>query len=263
VYPLACFALARLTAKQLIGAAFLTVVVAISFAATAFCAVSSIDRFGEGYFGPSAGLAHGLQDSFFRWLVYFAPYTRFPEFLLGCLTAALYRANIPSVAERRIGAFLPFLALALVAGADLFMASPSRPFPFLTFLSMNFGFALPIAVLLFGLARYETALGRGLSRRWMVSPGDASYSIYLLHGLILPAAGLATLPTGQFASFTAINLVRLAVTVVVIVGFSMLTYRLVEDPARRFLRRALAIELQQPAVDLRPAIGRDIRTKVS
>jgi peptidoglycan/LPS O-acetylase OafA/YrhL len=173
VYPLACFALARLTAKQF-------------------------------------GLAHGLQDSFFRWLVYFAPYTRFPKFLLGCLTAALYRANIPSVAERRIGAFLPFLALALVAGADLFMASPSRPFPFLTFLSMNFGFALPIAVLLFGLARYETALGRGLSRRWMVSPGDASYSIYLLHGLILPAAGLATLPTGQFASFTAINLVRLS-----------------------------------------------------
>jgi peptidoglycan/LPS O-acetylase OafA/YrhL len=38
----------------------------------------------------------------------------------------------------------------------------------------------------------------------------------------------------------------------VIIGFSMVTYRVVEYPARRFLRRVLTIRLKQPSGELSP-----------
>jgi len=162
------------------------------------------------------------------------------------------QGKAPSVREKRIGSTLPYLALTMAIAILLVMFAPSRPFPFLTFLHVNFGFAVPVVLLLFGLARYETMLGRLLSCNWMVSCGDASYSIYLLHGLIIADAGLSILPVGETSSVTAIVLVRLVVVVIVIIGFSMVTYRIAEDPARRFLRRLLTIKLKQPSGKLNP-----------
>jgi hypothetical protein len=40
----------------------------------------------------------------------------------------------------------------------------------------------------------------------------------------------------------------------VIIGFSMVTYRVVEYPARRFLRRVLTIRLKQPSGELSPTL---------
>jgi peptidoglycan/LPS O-acetylase OafA/YrhL len=258
IYPFICILLAKLNRGSLVWAALLTALVALSGMGAAFYEVHAIDRFGESHFGPVAGIAHGEQDSFFRWLLYFSPYSRVPEFLIGCLMAALYRTlqeNPPSPREARAGRTLPYIALASAVGLNIIMFLPSHPFPYISFLQRNFGFAIPVALLLFGLARYETRLGRALSRNWMVACGDASYSIYLLHGLIIPSAGLAVLPVGQSAVLTSIVLVRLAVVIVVIIGFSMVTYRIVEYPARRFLRRVLTIRLKQPSGELNPTFA--------
>jgi peptidoglycan/LPS O-acetylase OafA/YrhL len=258
VYPLICIILTRLNRTHLVGAALLTAAVALSGMAAAYHGVHAIDQFGESHFGPITSIAHGEQDSFFRWLVYFSPYARLPEFLVGCLVAALYRAfheKRPSLLECRAGRALPHVALALAIVIDFIMYWPSHPYPFLSFLQRNFGFAVPVALLLFGLARYETALGRALSCSWMVACGDASYSIYLLHGLIIPSAGLAVLPVGQSIVLTSIILVRLCVVIVVIIGFSMVTYRIVEYPARRFLRHLLTIRLIQPGGELSPTLA--------
>jgi peptidoglycan/LPS O-acetylase OafA/YrhL len=256
-YPFICILLTKLTRTHLIWVAWLTGVGALSIMAAAFGAVDAIDRFGEGHFGPVAALAHGDQDSFFRWLVFFAPYTRVPEFLLGCLVAAFYRTlqeQRPSIRERRAGRSLSYFALMIVIGLHLIMFSPSHPFPFLTFLHLNFGFAVPVALLLFGLTRYETILSRTLSCSWMVACGDASYSIYLLHELILPNAGLNILPVGQSFSLTSIMVMRMVVSIAVVIGFSLLTYRILECPARRFLRRLLSIPLRQPGSELTPTL---------
>jgi len=258
IYPLICIVLTRLKRAHLVWAALLTAVVALSGMGAAFYGVHAIDRFGESHFGPIASVAHGEQDSFFRWVVYFSPYSRVPEFLVGCLVAALYRAlheKRPSFREWRAERTLPYLALALAIGIDFIMFWPSHPYPFLSFLQRNFGFAVPVALLLFGLASYETMLGRALSCSWIVACGDASYSIYLLHGLIIPNAGLAILPVGQSFLLTSITLVRLTVVIVVIIGFSMVTYRIIEYPARRFLRRVLAIRLKQPSGELSPTFA--------
>jgi hypothetical protein len=257
IYPFICIFLTKFWRTHLIGVAVLTAVGALSIMAAAFSAVDAIDRFGEGHFGPVAALAHGEQDSFFRWLVLFAPYTRVPEFLLGCLVAAFYRTlqeRRPSTRERRAGRNLCYVALMMVIGLHLIMFSPSHPFPFLTFLHLNFGFAVPVALLLFGLTRYETILSRTLSCTWMVACGDASYSIYLLHGLILPNAGLNILPVGQSFSLTSIMVLRMVVSIAVVIGFSLLTYRILECPARRFLRRRLSIPIKQSGSELTPTL---------
>jgi peptidoglycan/LPS O-acetylase OafA/YrhL len=257
IYPFICILLTKLNWNRLVWATLLTALVALSGMAAAFYEVHVIDQFGESHFGPVASIAHGEQDSFFRWLLYFSPYSRVPEFLIGCLMAALYRTlqeNPPSLGEWRIGRMFPYISLAFIIGINIIMFLPSHPFPYLSFLQRNFGFAVPVAVLLFGLARYETRLGRALSCNWIAACGDASYSIYLLHGLIIPSAGLAVLPVGQSSVITSIVLVRLIVTVVVIIGFSMVTYRIVEYPARRFLRRVLTIRLSQPSGELSPGL---------
>jgi peptidoglycan/LPS O-acetylase OafA/YrhL len=256
-YPLVCIFLTRLRGARLIWASLTVTAGALAIMAAAFGAVGAIDRFGGNHFGPVATLAHGAQDSFFRWLVYFSPYARVPEFLLGCVVAASYRAlqlRRPSTREQSIGRCLPYLGLIIALSLYLVMFSPSPPLPFVTFLHMNFGFAIPIALLLFGLIRYETLLSRALSCRWMVACGDASYSIYLLHTLIIPNAGLDVLPIGQSSALTSIVLVRMLVAIAVVIGFSLLVYRVVESPARRFLRRVLSIRVKQPGTELAPRL---------
>ena len=255
IYPFVCILLTRLRGARLIWASLTIAAGTLALMAAAFSAAGVIDRFGGNHFGPVATLAHGEQDSFFRWLVYFSPYARMPEFLLGCTVAASYRAlqqQRPSMREERAGRCLPYLALIIALGLLLIMFSPSRPLPFLTFLHMNFGFAVPVALLLFGLVRYETIVSRALACGWMVACGDASYSIYLLHLLIIPKAGLEAFPVGQSFALTCIMLVRMIITIAVVIGFSLLVYRIVESPARRFLRRVLSIPVKQPSAELAP-----------
>ena len=257
IYPVVCIFLTRLRGTRLIWASSAIAAATLVVMAAAFGAIGAIDRFAGDHFGPVATLAHGVQDSFYRWLVYFSPYAQVPEFLLGSMIAASYRAlqQRPSMREWSAGRCLPYLGLIIALGFHLVMFSPSHPLPFLTFLHMNFGFAVPIALLLFGLVRYQTALSRALSCGWMVACGDASYSIYLLHLLIIPNAGLDVFPIGQSSALTSIVLVRMIVAIAVVIGFSLLVYQVVEIPARRFLRRVLSIRMKQPGTELAPTLA--------
>ena len=45
-----------------------------------------LDAWAEHYFGISAGQSYTTQDDFIRWLLYFSPYLRIGEFVLGCMT---------------------------------------------------------------------------------------------------------------------------------------------------------------------------------
>ena len=143
--------------------------------------------------------------------------------------------------------------LVVIAGAQLMVvldstimiiALPSNPFRFLQFLHANFGFAAPVAVLIFIVARYRTTISRALSHDWIVRCGEASYSIYMLHAIVLGHAGLAAIPTGQCAAYSAaeslalssISLLRLVTALLVIIGFSLVIYELLELPMRRRLR---------------------------
>ena len=250
IYPFVCFGFTRLRRPlQTLVVAGLLVTCALALLYLAYAHGGAIDQFGVQHFGPIAGLANGYQDSFLRWLIYFAPYSRLPEFLLGCLIAVLYQqleSREPLAIERRLGQLLPYVAIIVIIGFVLIITSSRNPFPFLAFLHQNFGLALPVAVLIFCVARYQNAIGRVLSSNWMVLCGDASYSIYMLHPLIVRNAGLDAVPIGTSSTLTSVVLMRMMIALIATVGFSLLTYRALEVPARRLLRRLLTVGTGMP-----------------
>jgi peptidoglycan/LPS O-acetylase OafA/YrhL len=256
-YPFICITILRLrTPRQIVAVAGLIAAGALVLMRCAYDYSAAIDQFGVSHFGPIAGLSYGVQDSFWRWLIYFAPYSRLPEFILGCLIAALYRkieTHEPSAFENRVAFILALLSMLAIVGLTLVAAQPSNPTPFLQFLHMNFGFAIPVSLLIFCFARYRNAISAPLSSNLMIRCGDASYSIYFLHIIIIPAAGLEVLHVGQSRAFTSIVLIRLGVALLITVSFSLVTYQLIEVPARRWLRRMLTIETRAPGPSPAPS----------
>jgi peptidoglycan/LPS O-acetylase OafA/YrhL len=251
-YPVICVGIGRLqkTWHKFIAAGVISLG-ALGLMGLAFYSRTAIDQFGVSHFGPIAGMSHGFQDSFFRWVIYFAPYSRLPEFLLGCLAAALYRqweTRGPSVLEAKRARIVGNLTLISILGGISALALPSINLPYFKFFHMNFGFAIPVVILIFVAARYQSAFSRIFSWKWVVRCGDASYSIYLFHPIFIGHAGLATFAIGTSAIITSAALLRLAIALLVTVAFSMVTYRILELPARRLLRRILTIDTRRAAI---------------
>src|SRR4029078_9023126 len=107
LYPLVCLLLRYLqTIRQILLA--IVIVVLVSFATITILGLlrPSINAAALEAFGP---IAIGRTfESFYFWLLYFSPYLRIPEFLIGCLCAALFlkmRERSPSLIEQRVALF--------------------------------------------------------------------------------------------------------------------------------------------------------------
>ena len=194
-----------------------------------------------------AVVAPALSDSdAMGWVGYYAPYPHLFEFLAGCLAARAYeilRDNGITSKERVVARVIAWLSLLIVVGVILtyqFLSSLGSWFwPVCVLLRTASG--PPLALLVFYACRYEGFSSRFLSNRTMVVGGEASYSIYLLHpfaenfwriGLLAPViAGIPTL-----VSFVGLLIFTIAISTV--------TYRLIEVPARSFLRKSLSARAQ-------------------
>lgn len=166
-----------------------------------------------------------------RWL-YRTPLTRLGDFLLGILAARLFVqiGGLRSIGN--LGRWLaPAAALAIVA-------LMSWPALVATAWSYDVAYAIPAALLIFGLAVAPGGwLARGLSLPAVVLLGEASYAFYLVH---LPAIGL--LGAGQWVngvsgSIALLEAFNLGVIVLLAVGLHLT----VERPSRRWLRRRLSV----------------------
>jgi peptidoglycan/LPS O-acetylase OafA/YrhL len=244
VFPLAAIAIAwlktlgqRLSAAAALSAIALAVMVSLILQATA----------NGGTFS---------QDSFNRWLIYFSPYPRLFEFLLGCLCAAIFMklAAAPTPAEERLGAWLTagaLLAIVVLQWLMFGITSNELWAGVIRALHMNFGFAVPAALLIFCCARYRNAITRFMAAPLVVLCGEASYSIYLLHFIIINAfryeAPVITAP--RVAVGSALQLV---VVIAAIIGLSLVSWFLIEVPARRWIRQAMAISPRRIAVEVTP-----------
>lgn len=160
----------------------------------------------------------GETNLFWKNVLSFNPLVRLPEFLVGMLTCRLFlardeKAKTPSW-PILFGA-LGFLCVVLLA--------PKIPNPMLSAGLLSPAFA----ALIYGVAcqpKWTSFLGAG----WLVLLGDASYSLYLLHTLIITRVYDAF--PGQLYS------ARVVLSLAAAIAVSILAYRLVEEPARRFLR---------------------------
>jgi hypothetical protein len=181
----------------------------------------------------------------YRWFFYYSPYGRVFEFILGCLTAQIYGllAERPvSAGEARLGRCLLAASLTfLLAYAYLYMFEPfgSGVAEYVEMLKLNFGCAVPIAVLVFCVSRYRTsAAAAALSAPLMVMLGDLSYSIYTVHTWTLRIFERPTMTysigVGLEAAF------RIALGLLFTVILSTATYSLIEVPARARVRKLVA-----------------------
>lgn len=195
-----------------------------------------INAWAVAQFGPVADAGERPQDSVVRWLFYFSPYLRLGEFVLGSLVAQLYaqlRTVRVSALENAAGA-AGFVAAAASAVAVTYVEySPNVGMTILREMNTNFALAPSAAVLIFCAARYRGAMFGLLTCRPVMVLGEASYSIYLVHLVILTTAARLLAPEGRSIFY---ELVELLLIVLVIFVISIALYTYYEAPARRLLR---------------------------
>jgi peptidoglycan/LPS O-acetylase OafA/YrhL len=254
-YPIICFAILKLMTlrSKLSMLALLTVLVPTLIFITAHLQ-PAINDYALNKYGEIATATHH-QDSLYRWIIYFSPYSRITEFLVGCLTASIYMqvsARRPSIKEERIG--LVVLLFGILAAITLhnFIYNPPKSIPSLQWIStlhMCFGFAIPLAIIIFCSARYKNFITRFLCHPTLLMGGEISYSLYLLHLPIGEAFSRDAAPVTSLIVGIADG-TRYFIALLAILGAATISYRFIEVPARRFIRRHFMIK----NTGLRPAI---------
>jgi hypothetical protein len=198
--------------------------------------IPQIDAWAIGHFGPLAGMQNH-EDSFVRWLLYISPYLRIGEFVLGVMTAQFYvalRSRDVKRWENTVGCAVFCVAALSIPLINYVQYDPDVPMTIFRKMNMNFALAPSVALVIFCAARYQSAASRLLTSRPVIALGEASYSIYLVHSIVLISAVKLT---GNVVHGTAYNVVKLIVLMAIVVAISLLLYAYYEAPARTWLRR--------------------------
>ncbi len=165
-----------------------------------------------------------------RELIKFNPLLRLPEFLAGILLCKLYVTLSAQPFSRSLGPRLYFTGFMLVLFTCAFEDR-------LSYLLLFNGLLLPAsAAVLLGLSFGGGVLHRWLSSRQMVSLGQASYSMYLVHMGLLSffAAGAK-----RFHQTEAQHWLFDLVFFVTLFSLSAAVFSLIEEPARRAILKRL------------------------
>src|SRR5882724_7335669 len=170
----------------------------------------------------AANVNSGATNLFWKNVISFNPLVRLPEFLIGMMAGRLFLQEIAG--GNRSKKFATPLVLAGLAGfAAIIICADRIPNPVLSAGLLSPAFA----AIIFGAA-LQPRWTSFLANSWLVLLGDASYSLYLLHSLLI---------TRVFDSFPHFAWsARVALSLFAAIAASILAYRLVEQPARRFLR---------------------------
>ena len=188
------------------------------------------------------------EHSVYRWFFYYSPYGRVFEFILGCLTAqiyAIFAARPVSPREERWGRILLSASLVFLFGfALVFLFKPfgDNVAIYVSLLKQNFGCAVGLAVLIFCVSRYRSStVASMLSTPLMVWLGDLSFSIYAVHTWTLR---IFERPSMDFRYGVELEAAfRIVVAVALTLILSTATFRLIEVPARAWLRKLVARRL--------------------
>lgn len=193
---------------------------ALFFCLIALWVVSLTFSFSYVHFHPDGfdKINSGETNLFWKNVLSFNPLVRLPEFLIGILTCRLLLAR---TSKEKFAT--PFIVAGLFGFAAVVLFATKIPNPVLSAGLLSPAFA----AIIYGLAQ-QPKWASPLAASWLVLLGDASYSLYLLHSLVI---------TRVFDSMPHLSwLARVAACFLAAIAASLLSYRLVEEPARRFLR---------------------------
>jgi len=155
---------------------------------------------------------------FWKNVLSFNPVVRLPEFMIGMLAGKLFLSG----ADQQKTA-TPLFLTGLSAFACVVVFANKIPNPVISAGLLSPAFA----AIIYGAA-HQPRWASFLTNRWLVLLGDASYSLYLLHSLVI------TRVFDQLPLFP--RAVRVAASLAGAMLASWLAYRFVEEPARRLLR---------------------------
>lgn len=185
-------------------------------------------------FGPIADTVTHNEHSFFRWLIYISPYLRIFEFILGATVAAVYmQISTASLGakEKWLGFLLTVTTILTLVPYHYFIFNPPTHAAWLVHLHQCFGFALPFAIIIFCCARYQNLVTRIFCLPVILLGGEISYSFYLLHPVITGTT------VRLLQKFPLHPFLKISVTLALIYGVACLSYKLIEVPARRAIRK--------------------------
>jgi len=243
LYPLVAWLILRSRTPRLTIALVLAwCALWIALATVLYDRAPDIDAWAVARYGPIAEMREpqdvfAAQDSYVRWLLYFSPYLRMGEFVLGSLIAQLYvqlRRLKPSGPENAIGMIVFVAAMASTIAITYLMYAPDVGLNIFRKMYMNFALAPSAALLVFCAARYRNVFSRLLTSPPALILGDASYSIYLVHYVVLM---IATRLIGSAVHGAIFNAIALILSTIAILVVSILLYTYYESPARKWLRR--------------------------
>ena len=155
---------------------------------------------------------------FWKNILSFNPLVRLPEFLIGMLAGRIF------VVGRRERRLAPALVLGGLFGIAIVTALVDKiPNPVISTGLLSPAFA----AIIYGLA-LQPRWTSFLEARWLVLLGDASYSLYLLHSIVITRVfgAMASLPWWT----------RVAGSLGAAVGASLVSFNWIEQPGRRMLR---------------------------
>jgi len=151
----------------------------------------------------------------------FNPLVRFPEFLLGACCGFLF---LRGTTQRKWAT--PLILVGLAYFAIMVAFAPRIPYPILHDAALTPAFV----AIIYGLA-LRPNWTKILEIKPLILLGEASYSFYLLHANLL---GWIFQPTGE-QMHPSVG--KLLLGIVVPIAMSIGVYKLIEEPARRKLRR--------------------------
>ncbi|MBP1299753.1 acyltransferase family protein [Bradyrhizobium elkanii] len=254
-FPLVCPVLARIrTALAAILCAIGAGTIELGIDLAVYMLQGRINLFALHAYGTGAALPN-WKNTLILWIVYFSPFCRVWEFVLGCCLARLHEAWLaqdfrPSRALLDIAAIVGVGAIGWV-----FWFTAHKP-PFGAAMSLfdigrnNIALAAPIALILVAAAQPVSSAGRLLSARWLVFLGEASFALYLVHIIIYQRFPVVRWET---ASQLLGHLGALALAFTLATCVAILLHFGLEVPARRRIRscyQAASLEQRRRLVRL-------------
>ena len=170
---------------------------------------------------------------------YHSPYVRIVAFFMGCIVGKLVmlnrRADAPSHTRRN--RILSVLCVAVMTASlyptlNLEIREAGYPTAPMMFSGL-------VVLLVYGVCVSDSAVSRLLSSRATLFIGEISYSMYLLHFIVLFHFKSAL--TNVEALEPLDSLLRLVCMLSLTVVLAYGSYRIVEVPSRRFLRRLFGV----------------------
>jgi len=170
----------------------------------------AINAWAVSYFGGVASPGNG-DNSFAYWLTYMSPYWRIGDFVLGCLAAQVYACL------RGWSVTLVILGLSSIGLLFGLLIGPTQD---------TFVLAPAVAATILLSVTYKSWLSSALSWRIVIALGDASYSVYLTHYVVLVALA-RTMPNHPLLAATA--------ACTTIIPLSLWLFAKYETPMRKWI----------------------------